>query len=293
MTPGPIARRATVFAVALALAGPMLSATPASADDAPGKNCPDIHVLAVEGTDQPTVNAPTVNDTGELAGVIVPVVNAANKNGYKVERTYITYPADGGTGLTAAYKTSVLDGYQRLAEVAARVVYQCPATKLVVLGYSQGGEAVSMWAQQVAAGKTEQITPDQVALVTTFGDPTRAVDAPLFAARPGQVGPGPWPGLDQKKNPSAAKFADMYTPPKGEGIGPERDIAADFGALDGRVAQWCLGGDLSCSAPKSISLARAALGIAAQSSLDFTRDPFGVAATLASATANTLANGAA
>ncbi|WP_280386617.1 cutinase family protein [Nocardia wallacei] len=286
-------RRAVIGVLAAVVSMPVLAAAPATADDR-APHCPDIHVLAVQGSGQARVDAPTEQDTGELAGVIVPVLNAAEDEGYTVERTYVSYPADtGAAGVAAAYKSSVLDGYQRLAQVAGRVVYQCPDTKLIALGYAQGGQAVSMWAQQVAAGKTGQVTPDAVALAVTFGDPTRAAGAPLFASRPAQVGPGPWPGLEQGTPPSVGKFADLYVPPQGQGIGPERDIAASFGRLDGRVAQWCLPGDLSCSAPKSISLARAALGVAGQSSGDFTRDPFGVAGQLAAATANTVASGVA
>ncbi|MGF6881771.1 hypothetical protein ABH933_001282 [Nocardia sp. GP40] len=280
---------AGVLAAAVLAAG----APVAVADAGAGQRCPDIHVLAVQGTAEPSVPAPTGQDTGELAGVIIPVVNAARPDGFTMDRTYIPYPAaPAGQQLEAAYKTSVLDGFQRLSQVAARVIYQCPSTKLVVLGYSEGAEPVSLWAQQVAAGKTEGVSADDVALTVTFGDPTRGDTAPLFAGKPGQLAPAAWPGLDQGKRPSVTKFPDMYVPPTGEGIGPERDIATSFGPLDGRVAQWCLGGDLSCSAPKSISLARAGLGIAAQSSLDFTHDPFGVVGELASATANTLINGA-
>lgn len=275
----------TVVLASAVVAGPATAQTPPD-------SCPDIHVVAVEPSTQPTVDAPTEQDTGELAAVIVPALTAAETEGYKIERTYVPYPADtAGQGVSAAYKSSVLDGYQRTAQVAARVVQQCPTSKLIALGYGQGGQAVSMWAQQVAAGKSAQVKADNVALVVTFGDPTRAADAPLFANRAGQIGPGPWPGISGQKQPSAAKYPDMYTSPTGQGIGPERDIAASFGLLDGRVAQWCVHGDLSCSAPKSISLARAALAITGQSSLDFSRDPFGVAATLAAATANVVGNG--
>jgi hypothetical protein len=193
--------------------------------------------------------------------------------------------------LSSAYKTSVTDGYNRLTQVAARVLYQCPTTKLVLLGYSQGGHAVSMLAQQIGAGKAGVITAGDIALVATFGDPTRGDTATLFPNRPGQVGPDPWPGTDKKTHPSATKFPDMYDVPKGQGIGPARDLASSFGTLDGRVAQWCVTGDLACAAPKSISLAKVALQIAGQSSLDFTHDPFGVVTSLAAATANTLGTG--
>lgn len=287
--------RAVASTVAAALAASVFTiAAPAAAEDDSKSTCPDIHILAVQGTGQSSVDSPETWDTGELSSVVIPVLNAAEAEGFTVERTYVPYPADFGyQGVATAYKSSVLDGYTRLAQVAARVIYQCADTKLIVLGYSQGGHAVSMWAQQVTAGKAGAVTAANIALVVTFGDPTRSAGAPLFANRAGQVGPGPWPGLDRKTQPTATKFPDLYTSPTGQGIGPERDIATSFGALDGRVAQWCIEGDLSCSAPKSISLARTALAIAGQSSLDFTRDPFGVAATLAAATFNTIATGAA
>jgi hypothetical protein len=276
---------------ALAAATVVAIAPPAAADDA-ANTCPDLHVLAVQGTTQSSVDAPTDDDTGELSAAVLLVLNAAQAEGLRVERTYVAYPADFGyQGLSTAYKTSVMDGYNRLTQVASRVLYQCPTTKLVLLGYSQGGHAVSMLAQQIGAGKAGPITAGDIALVATFGDPTRGPDATLFPNRPGQVGPDPWPGTDNKTRPSATKFPDMYDSPKGQGIGPTRDIASSFGMLDSRVAQWCLNGDLACSAPKSISLAKVGLDIAAQSSLDFTHDPFGVVTSLAAATANTLANG--
>lgn len=283
----------TGICAAVAAATTVIFAPPAAAEEAtaPG-TCPDIHVLAVAGTTETNVNAPSDDDSGELSAAILPVLNAAQAEGLRVERTYVAYPADFGyQGLSTAYKTSVTDGYNRLTQVASRVLYQCSTTKLVLLGYSQGGHAVSMLAQQIGAGKAGTITAGDIAFVATFGDPTRGPDATLFPGRAGQVGPDPWPGTDRKTKPSATKFPDMYDVPKGQGIGPERDIAASFGTLDGRVAQWCLNGDLACSAPKSISLAKTALQIAGQSSLDFTRDPFGVVTSLASATANTLGTG--
>ena len=288
-----IARSAALTGIgaAVAVATVVALAPSADADDAE-TSCPDIHVLAVAGTTETSVNAPTNDDTGELSAAILPVLNAAQDQGLHVERTYIAYPADFGyQGLSSAYKTSVTDGYNRLTQVAARVLYQCPTTKLVLLGYSQGGHAVSMLAQQIGAGKAGVITAGDIALVATFGDPTRGDTATLFPNRPGQVGPDPWPGTDKKTHPSATKFPDMYDTPKGQGIGPARDIASNFGTLDGRVAQWCVTGDLACAAPKSISLAKVALQIAGQSSLDFSHDPFGVVTSLAAATANTLGTG--
>lgn len=279
---------AAIAAATLVIAAPSAVADETTA----GSSCPDIHVLAVAGTTETNVDAPTDDDKGELSAAVLPVVNAAQAQGLRIERTYISYPADFGyQGLATAYKTSVTDGYNRLVQVAARVLYQCPTTKLALLGYSQGGHVVSMFAQQIGAGKAGTITAGDIALVATFGDPTRSADAALFPGRAGQVGPDPWPGTDKKSRPSATKFPDMYDAPKGQGIGPTRDIASSFGTLDGRVAQWCLTGDLACSAPKSISLAKTALQIAGQSSLDFTHDPFGVVTSLAAATANTVGTG--
>ncbi|KAM0329876.1 hypothetical protein ACHAQA_004041 [Verticillium albo-atrum] len=59
-------------------------------------------------------------------------------------------------------------GSRTLAEHAARAATQCPDTKIVLSGYSQGAQLVHNGAAQLSAAVTARITA-----VVTFGDPKR------------------------------------------------------------------------------------------------------------------------
>ena len=161
---------------------------------------------------------------------------------------------------------------------------QCPNTKIAVVGYGQASHAVGLWASEVGDEKNTTIPADQVMLVATFSDPTRSENAALFPGQVGQVAPR-WPKNIGEN--TARKTPDMLTIAQGAGIGPSRDAIMSYKSLDGRVAQWCLPGDFSCSAPVSISLARTAVEITGIGDLDFTSDPLSMTPTLAKALVRT------
>ena len=77
----------------------------------------------------------------------------------------------------------------------------------------------------------------------------------------------------------------------GSGINHKSQQITDFGSLAGRVAQFCLQGDLFCSAPKDAALGRATLIIADQERADFSKDPVGAANITAQAMSETTATG--
>ena len=276
-----VAATLTVFATATTLSAVATAAEP---------SCPDLHVLAVQGTSQSSSNAPTKADQGMLSTVIKPVLAAAaTDHKLRVDRTYVPYRANFGNagGGKSDYRDSATQGLNRLSQLANRVVLQCPATKLVVLGYSQGGHVVDAFASAVAAGQGA-ITPDSIAFVATYGSPTRAPGAPLFPGFPNQVAPRGLPGIGDLK---PAKFADQLTVSDGQGIGPDVDRIANFGPLGGRVADFCIPGDLACSSPRSASLLRLGANVVEQSNLDFSNDPTGTAGRLAAAVADTAVRG--
>lgn len=281
--PALIAASATLLSCATLT----MTVSPAAADDA---RCPDIHVLGVQGTSQSSTNAPTKNDQGMLSTVISPVLGAAAADkSLRVDRTYVPYRANFGDrgAVSTNYRDSAGEGLNRLSQLANRIVVQCPGTKLVPVGYSQGGHVVDAFASAVAAGQGS-VTPDSIAFVVTFGSPTRAAGADLFPGFPGQGAPRDVPGIGDLK---PSKFADQLTVSRGQGIGPETDQIDDFGPLNGRVADFCIDGDLACSAPRSASLLRLGSNIVEQSNLDFEHDPTGTAARLAAAVADTAVRG--
>ncbi|WP_185982080.1 cutinase family protein [Gordonia rubripertincta] len=285
--PALIATSASVLSC-LAISG-LVASSPANADEG---HCPDLHILAVQGTSQSSTNAPTKADQGMLSAVIAPVLGAASTDkSLRVDRTYVPYRANfGNRGLiNTTYRDSATEGLNRLSQIANRVVTQCPGTKLVPLGYSQGGHVVDAFAAAVAGGQGS-VPPDSIAFVVTYGSPTRAANTPLFPGFPGQGAPQGLPGLDEFKPP---KFADQMSVSNGQGIGPEVDQISDFGPLGGRVADFCIPGDLACSAPRSASLLRLGANVVEQSNLDFEHDPTGTASRLAAAVADTAVRGTA
>jgi hypothetical protein len=279
---------AALLSLAVVGAATLVPASPAHA--APGPACPDLHILAVQGTSQSSSKAPTKVDQGMLSTVIGPVLAAqATDKSFSVDRTYVPYRANfGDRGSASDYRDSATEGLNRISQLANRIILQCPATKIVPIGYSQGGHVVDAFAAAVAGGQGS-VTPDNIAFVVTFGSPTRAAGAGLFpSGTPGQVAPRELPEIGDLK---PTKFADQLTVSRGQGIGPDVDQISDFGPLNGRVADFCIPGDLACSAPRSASLLRLGANIAEQSNLDFANDPTGTAARLAAAVADTAVRG--
>ncbi|HLS75646.1 MAG TPA: cutinase family protein [Nocardia sp.] len=272
---------ATTVAVAAAYsapvpahADPVKPAAPASDSPAPApasgaptlviETCPALYALGVQGTGESSPDAAPTTDTGMLSMVFMPMLARAAEPGL-VERAYVPYEAgfggvDGGSAVP--YLDSVLGGLERLRAMAGQVAERCPRTRLALAGYSQGAHVVSMFAQEVGSG-AGVVPAEKVAAVALFADPTRAADAPLFPGAPGRLTPDPAPGVAGERLAELA--AAPRSPARGGGIGPERDRAADFGALTGRVAGFCAAGDLACDAPPDAPILRVVTNIAGQS----------------------------
>jgi len=226
-------------------------------------DCPALYALGVQGTGESSPDAAPTTDTGMLSMVFMPMLARAADPGL-LERAYVPYEAGFGGftgGGPAPYADSVLGGLERLRSMARQVADRCPDTRLGVVGYSQGAHVVSMFAQEVGQG-TGVVPAEKVAAVALFADPTRNPGAPLFPGSPGKLTPDPAPGVEGRQ--LAAITASPRTPAAGGGIGPDRDRAANFAALTGRVASFCVAGDLACDAPTGAPILRVVANIAGQ-----------------------------
>ena len=246
---------------------------------------------------------PTNTPTGIFADSLNPVLadNELNKN---IATIFIPYQAKGKEKAGEVYSKTLTDGYARLTQIAYRTTKQCPNTRLILLGQGQAGHLVSFMASEIGAGKSI-VKDNQVAFAATISDPTRGESQPLFPGAAGQTAPSSWGGKKLGSNSRGSNsqtasdeqatgitlHADYFTPPEGSGINHKSQQITDFGSLAGRVAQFCLQGDLSCSAPKDAALGRAALVIADQEGADFSKDPVGAANTTAQAMSETAATG--
>ncbi|WP_282783216.1 cutinase family protein [Nocardia sp. CC201C] len=239
----------------------------------PIETCPALFALGIQGTGQSSPDAAVTTDTGMLSTVFRPMLAAAPDDGL-VARAYVPYDSSFG-GATSAnetpYARSVSGGLGTLKSMARSVLDRCEHTRIAVTGYSQGAHVASLFAQEVGAGRGA-IPADKVAAVALFGDPTRNPGAPLFPGSPGKVTPDAVPGTGgEALSRITAQPAQVAY---GGGIGPERDVAANFGALTGRVASFCTAGDLACDVPEDAALLKVVANIAGQVKLSG-GDPIG------------------
>ncbi|MFF0494340.1 cutinase family protein [Nocardia sp. NPDC004068] len=264
--------RVGVGAVTVATAAVLVAVPgPAGAEPSSKSDCPVLYALGVQGTGESSPDAPMTTDTGMLSNVFTPFQAEAEAAGLKVAREYVPYDAGFGglvPGGTESFEQSVSSGKDRLSQKVSEIAARCPATFFALAGYSQGAYVDSLLAQDIGHGRGP-IPADKVAAVALFGDPTRNTDA------------SPFPGANDRESPEAApgttgsavSTVAQLIPEKvtGGGIGPQRDIATDFGSLTGRVASFCSPGDLACDAPDHAPLLHAVANIAGQS--QFGGDP--------------------
>ncbi|WP_054814237.1 cutinase family protein [Nocardia arizonensis] len=227
--------------------------------------CPALFVLGVQGTGQSSTDASRTEDTGMLASVLAPLTGLGD--GRLVDRAYVPYSASFGgatPGTDVTYSDSATEGLTRLREMAGSVAERCPRSQLGLIGYSQGAHVVSMFAREVGDG-AGAVSADRVAAVALLADPTRSPGAPVFPGLPGRAHPDPAPGTTGAELNAVPEFTQGAL--TGGGIGPLRDIAADFGALTGRIASLCVPGDLACDAPARTPLLHMIVDILGQAEL--------------------------
>ncbi|WP_159850296.1 cutinase family protein [Nocardia sp. CY41] len=239
----------------------------------PVARCPGLLVLGVQGTGEST---PAANPdiTGGMLGTMVGPMLA---QGVDIAHVNIPYEASfggaPGTGPGAApFAASVDQATARLNATAAEVVSRCPQTMLAVAAYSQGAVAGAEFARQVGAGQGP-VPADRVAGVALFSDGTRPAGGAPFPGAPGQMTPSPAPGTDG----AATSQVRVPVPPASGGITPNE---VGFGALSGRVAEFCAPGDLACDAPGRAAVLRTAAGLAARADL---HDPLAAVSSVSAA----------
>ena len=278
---------AMLICIAAVMAAGASTAGPVDARSLDLRLCPSLFLLGVQGTSESSDDMPVSVDGGTLSTIFVPVVSAVGQA--EAARAYVPYQASFGgfvPGSRVSYADSVAGGVARLQAMASDIVQRCPDTELGLVGYSQGAHVVSIFAREVGAGQSP-VPADKVAAVALFGDPTRSPDAPIFPGAPGKDHPDPAPGTVGVTVVTLPKFS--LPTPAGEGIGPVRDIAENFGQLTGRVVSVCLPGDLVCDAPTRAPILQMIVTMAGQVEL-IPDDPVATLSSIARVLRATIAN---
>lgn len=194
--------------------------------------------------------------------------DAVEKDGTRIARTYVTYPAAAGGAIVpglkpsapVAYTESMEKGAQNTAKVLNEVAAKCPNTKVFLAGHSQGAQVASTVAREIGSGESD-FPADKVAGVALFSDPTR--DKGVQVMQGGESTPAAVPGTDGGHTKQVGEFnSPEQDKLDGAGMGLDKTGGKDFGELADRTASWCSEGDLVCDLPISGRLSDLVVGTA-------------------------------
>ncbi|MGP4057320.1 cutinase family protein [Mycobacterium sp. 4D054] len=165
-------RRLTSVLAAVLLAVAALAGTPGRLPVAHAQGCPDIEVVFARGTDEPA-------GLGRVGAAFVDALRD-RVGGRSVGAYAVNYPASFDFLAAAA-------GANDASLHIQYMMANCPQTRLVLGGYSQGAAVVDVIAAVPipAVGFTAPLppnAPDFVAAIAVFGNPSAKVGLPITAS---------------------------------------------------------------------------------------------------------------
>ncbi|OZE12375.1 cutinase [Rhodococcus sp. 05-2255-3B1] len=190
------------------------AASPAAADPA---DCPAMYVVAIPGTWE------TSSGAAPKPGMLTDVTD---RLGGDIRTDYVSYPATAFPWEGEVYGQSRAEAVANAGGMLEAMVDRCGATKLGIIGYSQGADAAGDLAAAIGTG-VGVVPADKVVAVGLISDPKRSDTDAL-------VGPAV----------------------VGTGVGGPR--VGGFGYVSPVVRTFCAVGDLYCSTPKDDYVARLA-----------------------------------
>lgn len=172
-------------AVTMTVAAALLS-TPAGLPAANAESCPEIEVVYARGSGQPV-------GLGDVGDAFVEALNE-KLSGRSVQIYPVEYPA------STDYRNSAELGEADATAHIKATVANCPNTKLVLGGYSQGALVIDM-----ASNALPPTVANHVAALAFFGSPTSQYSTSLWG--------GPLPVLAADYRPKSIYFClpdDIY-----------------------------------------------------------------------------------
>jgi hypothetical protein len=172
--------RITTLACAAGLAGAaIVGLTAGTANAVPG--CPDVHWIGAAGSgERDGADLTTYNGMGRVVDESLnDLATELRQDGRSITAEAVDYPAvpvpdeDGGVGQWLGFMGSVDTGAAALGQQYEAFVQQCPTSKVVLAGYSQGAMVVHRNLQALAASPN-------LAAVLLVADGDRRPDDPTF-----------------------------------------------------------------------------------------------------------------
>lgn len=230
----------------------MVSISIAGRNDVAGADKPRL----IDGNGNPM---PAVDSSNYSSKWLDPVVNqpkgAVDPDSYAA--IYIDYPAN-----MSSYEDAVNTGVDNTKSVINSIRQSCPNTQFAIVGYSEGADVARRVAMEV--GSQEAGTDGSYDIV----DPNNVVGVVIFADAGRDPGEGAFPGSDSATHPDGYATDYRTGAVSATGGGAMPDTGGSFGALGGKVASFCVQGDLTCDAPESIALLQLAVNVGRQMDVD-------------------------
>ncbi len=233
----------------------------AAADPAPTGPCPLLFAVGVQSPGQAADGTPMDVDSGLVGEVLRPLVTREQG---EFARAYVRMRPTGhgvssGRGPTP-FQASLAETTTALSQITAETYDRCPGTRLAIVADAQAAQPAAAFAEQVGAGGGP-VPAEAVAAVALFADSARPAGAPLLPGAASNDGADPTPRTDSRAVTTLALLPQQ--PLTGAGIAtaaaevsgtdtaepssPDRRSGSrDYGALAGRVASFCIAGDLVC-----------------------------------------------
>lgn len=146
--------------------------------------CADLVVLGLRGSDQ------SLDQNFGAGQEILRSVRAMSEDLHRTSDTTvrlegIPYRAENAASY-AIYQANIQDGVTRTESRISQLAERCPDSRVAVVGFSQGAQAVHGLAIELSASAL-----DRVALVAMIADPRRNPDDAIASWTYGRAAPGP------------------------------------------------------------------------------------------------------
>lgn len=244
-------------ALTLATLVPLAPVAQAQPWDLVAPSCTPVHVVQAAGTGfshswDPSARESLFDDHSS------PAADLTEHFGARTVRTYqVRYPASlgrlnalgsasGGIEGTeaATYGESVTLGADDAAREMRTVARNCPDTRFILIGYSQGAHLIGDVAAEVGHGNVAGVGPDQVAAVVLFADPGRSGVGKQRPLAPAKLY-APAPKGQLARGGELINGGGSGVVPGRVGLAGER--ALSFAGLEGKVLSLCNAADMACS----------------------------------------------
>lgn len=233
--------------------------SPLPTDAAPGPGetgqpdaCPAYEVIAAPGTWESAADDDPYNPTANPASLLLTVtrplqdlygVGDGANGGVKIWTLPYTAQFRNINALgEMSYDDSRTEGYDRLSAELTATHSECPGTRFVIVGFSQGAVLAGDLVTEIGNG-AGPVPAASVAGVSLIADGRREDGRGTLVGSPAVQGIGAEIALSS---------VNLLVQPIVPGASMRGPRARDFGALQDRVNQFCDPADLVCSAPRDI-----------------------------------------